>query len=216
MANYEEKYKKALAAAVKFKENYPDLWNENSNPFKDTFSELTESKEEKIRKAIIALIKQNKTKWICYDRVSLDEMLTWLDNEKTIKVEDYHLKDTWEYIDEFVKKFGRLPKDIDELSACVDFVIEKHSKYEWSEKDDAIMTDLLKLITEQYNKLEIGSEKFSVLEKWIKSSRTRITYKPTVEQLKRLHNAIGICKGVNEHTDASYLKSLYEDLIKLM
>ena len=43
----------------------------------------------------------------------------------TIVVKDYRVRDTWEYLDEFVKKFGRYPKDADEISACIDYVIKR-------------------------------------------------------------------------------------------
>ena len=34
-------------------------------------------------------------------------------------------RDTWVYVQMWVKKFGRLPKDTDELCACIDFVVKK-------------------------------------------------------------------------------------------
>ena len=54
--------------------------------------------------------------------------------EQEIDVKDYRLRDTWEYIDEFIKKFRRIPKDIDELSACVDYVINHKSIDEREQK----------------------------------------------------------------------------------
>lgn len=54
--------------------------------------------------------------------------------EQEIDVKDYRFRDTWEYIDEFIKKFRRIPKDIDELSACVDYVINHKSIDEREQK----------------------------------------------------------------------------------
>ena len=43
-------------------------------------------------------------------------------------------RDIWEYVNEFIRKFGRIPKDVDELSACVDYVIAHKSIDEKKEK----------------------------------------------------------------------------------
>lgn len=54
-------------------------------------------------------------------------------------------KDTWEYVVEFKDKFGRLPKDIDELSCLVDFV-EKHKKEEVINYSDKMPTEFTKQV----------------------------------------------------------------------
>ena len=97
--------------------------------------ELCESEDEKIRMALISLIKEIKSQPL----VRLepwDEYIAYLEKQKEqeIDVKDYRLRDTWEYIDEFIKKFKRVPKDIDELSACVDYVINHKSIDEKEQK----------------------------------------------------------------------------------
>ena len=34
------------------------------------------------------------------------------------------IRDTWEYVQEFVEKFGKIPEDQDELVVCVNYVLE--------------------------------------------------------------------------------------------
>ena len=46
--------------------------------------------------------------------------------------QDTEIHDLWVYIREWNDKFGRLPKDEDELAACVDYVM-KRQKPVWSE-----------------------------------------------------------------------------------
>jgi hypothetical protein len=34
-------------------------------------------------------------------------------------------RDIWEYVQEFVTQFGRIPKDQDELTVCVDAIVKR-------------------------------------------------------------------------------------------
>lgn len=34
-------------------------------------------------------------------------------------------RDIWEYVQEFVTQFGRIPKDQDELTVCVDTIVKR-------------------------------------------------------------------------------------------
>lgn len=45
--------------------------------------------------------------------------------EKEPIEQDTEIRDLWEYIQEWRKKFGRLPKDADELAACIYYVIKR-------------------------------------------------------------------------------------------
>ena len=54
-------------------------------------------------------------------------------------------KDTWEYVVQFKDKFGKLPKDIDELSCLVDFV-EKLKKEEVINYSDKMPTEFTKQV----------------------------------------------------------------------
>lgn len=49
-------------------------------------------------------------------------------------------KDNWEYVKEFCDKFGRIPKDMDELEVLVSYVISERQK--WSKEDE----EMIKLI----------------------------------------------------------------------
>ena len=52
-------------------------------------------------------------------------------------------KDNWEFVHEFVEKFGRIPKDEDELNVLVEYVLKRQKPSTWSEKDDRIRKELL-------------------------------------------------------------------------
>lgn len=85
MKNHEQKYKEALEAARKFKESCPDLWDTESNPFKDVFPELKESEDEKIRKGLIHFLETSKTVFAHLSEI--DEYISWLEKQGEQKTE---------------------------------------------------------------------------------------------------------------------------------
>ena len=99
-------------------------------------------------------------------------------------VEDYRLRDTWEYLDEFIEKFGRLPKDCDELSACIDYVIKRHpkEKHEWSEEDKKMLESCIGAIgAADYYTFDDKME----MERWLKSlhPKSHFTFSITDEEI---------------------------------
>jgi len=60
----------------------------------------------------------------------------WDAEKKELKIDypDNLPKDNWELIHGFVKKFGRIPKDVDELNVLVEYVL-KRQKPAWSKED---------------------------------------------------------------------------------
>lgn len=74
---------------------------------------------------------------------------TMTTHEKDFKVEQKkeepteEKRDVYEFVQEFVEKLGRIPKDQDELTACADFVLSHMApmhwvskKYAWTEQDE--------------------------------------------------------------------------------
>lgn len=132
--------------------------------------------------------------------------------EKELDVKDYRLRDTWEYIDEFIKKFGRIPKDIDELSVCVDYVIEhkfideKYQKtIEWSDEDKAMLKVAIAVLR-RYSHDDVAD--------WLKSLRHQPHWKPSEEQIDAL-NSLNVCGEFTYIGQQNELISLYNDLKKL-
>lgn len=54
------------------------------------------------------------------------------------------IRDTWEYVQEFVEKFGKIPEDQDELVVCVNYVLEcmqDNYKEEIKEENETPMSE---------------------------------------------------------------------------
>lgn len=116
--DYEKKYKEALERARKLKENPQSVFNEYSPKEGDTicdyiFPELKESENEKVRKAIIELVKQSSE---VLDKQNQSNMLAWL--EKQNSNVDNANKEYWrgyrEGKQEFVDKYAELEKQSEE------------------------------------------------------------------------------------------------------
>ena len=133
-------------------------WAHRFSPVSDTidelFPELAVSKDEKIRKSLIEGFEQYDPDEYWRDIVPVKDILEWLKKQEQIPV-DTEDRDLWEYIN--VRRFGRLPGDLDELSVCVDYVIKRHCKQpEWSKKDEEILAECISAIT--YARCEHGED----------------------------------------------------------
>lgn len=175
--------------------------------FEELYPELTESEDERIRKAmiecfkargqgsfagypmstiIIYLEKQKEDyfsfseeqrkymeKYISLDKVTLvkllaerdkntEEILSFFGNKEQ-KEQKHSLKldvdmafdareprDNWEYIKEFCDKFGRIPKDMDELDELISYVMVKKQK---ERKPIISAEESLGISQEEYNKI---------------------------------------------------------------
>lgn len=85
----------------------------------EIFPELRAQESENTRKELLDIVKDLDLPLVQKERIT-----QWLERQH-IEVEDYRIRDTYEYLDEFVGKFGRYPKDADEISACIDYVIKR-------------------------------------------------------------------------------------------
>ena len=120
------------------------------------------------------------------------------------------IKDNWELIHEFVTKFGRIPKDEDELNALIEYVL-KRQKFTWSEEDEKMLTSIIaRLHSHPYVDLVEYSKEYNWLYYALKSIRPQTTWKPSEEQLIQLSNA---SNGL--YYNCETLLSLLEQLKKL-
>ena len=156
MENYEQKYKEALSwAHSAIKAGADGMLKED---LERVFPELCESQDEKIRKGLIkglsAMRDIHKHQTFSDDAINIDDAIAWLEKQGEKPIEqDTEIRDLWEYIKEFKDKFGRLPKDEDELAACIDYVM-KRQKATWSEKHIADVFEkvgLARIVREQGN-----------------------------------------------------------------
>ena len=97
-----------------------------------------------------------------------------VEQEQVIGCSDSLPKDNWELVHEFVEKFGRIPKDEDELNVLVEYVLKRQKPTDWSEDDERMYRGLHNLI---YSTPYCDSRK--ELSDWLKSLKERY------EQLKK-------------------------------
>lgn len=126
----EEKAKKYEDALANARQEYNTTENvERKQWLEELFPELKESEDERIRKWIIGVLATYE-----HDKNLRDAALAWLEKqqkttehkvEPKFKVGD---KDNWELVHEFVEKFGRIPKDEDELNVLVEYILKQKSK----------------------------------------------------------------------------------------
>ena len=81
-------------------------------------------------------------------------------------------KDNWELVHEFVEKFGRIPKDEDELNVLVEYVF-KRQKTAWSEEDEKMFRSLHNLIY-VVRDCDCDSNEKKELSDWIESLKGRV------------------------------------------
>lgn len=80
MENYEELYKKALSRAAFY--NNELLTDNQRKMLLDIFPELSENKDEKIRKELIEHIKANKgSDFVLFKKFSPDDVIAWLEKQ---------------------------------------------------------------------------------------------------------------------------------------
>ena len=126
---------KCLYRKEPYEEKQPAEWNEE---------------DERIRQRIIKAI-----------RLRADDMneewsdeIAWLEKQKEQKLTNEY--QNWELIHEFVEKFGRIPKDEDELNALVDYVLKRLKPSEFDEykiikkhiTEDSLSSEVNKRLTE--------------------------------------------------------------------
>lgn len=125
--DYEKLYKESLEKAKAFCAKYVGdgllISSEGSvaKEFNEIFQELRESEDERIRKMLIELVKKHL---VNHERCMAESWLEKQGEHKSVE-QDTENRDLWEYIREWRDKFGRLPKDEDELAACIDYVMKR-------------------------------------------------------------------------------------------
>lgn len=63
------------------------------------------------------------------------------EQKQVIDYPDSLPKDNWELVHEFVSKFGRVPKDEDELNVLVEYILKRQKL--WNEEDENIRLRLI-------------------------------------------------------------------------
>ena len=153
--NYEEKYKQALERAKAVKETYFNLGNISAVAVLESIFPELKSEDEMIKRCIgMCLTDATEQRFEDFN-TTLKDCLAWLEKQGEQKPveQDTETHDLWVYIREWNDKFGRLPKDEDELASCIDYVM-KRQKAAWSEKHIADVFEkvgLARIVREQGN-----------------------------------------------------------------
>lgn len=209
MENYKEKYENTLSY-IKDLIAHKVISKENASKY---FPEL-ESEDEKIKEKICLAIKQ--TAWTNYDK---NECFSWLEKQKPVEQDTEH-RDTWEYIKEWKEKFGRLPKDEDELASCIHYVMKRQPKQEWSDEDERRIEQICDDLKCCMKNFEAGrnvrgihfTEIIESNIEWLKSLKPR--WKPSEEQMEAVRIAAEVGTANNSWA-MEKLKEMYEQLQKL-
>ena len=159
------------------------------------FPELAESEDEKIKNRLIKLIKMsNEVGGFALHKWEADEMLTWLDKQGEKKPADSYCQENCKGFQETGKCFAdgecKAKREAEQESA-------------WSEEDEKFLR----------RATNAAKDVYPMTANWLKSLKTRYTWKPSDKQLEALKNAIHI-KPFENPSD-SILWGLYEQLNKL-
>lgn len=171
--DYEKLYKEALEAAREGKS------------IEQIFPELQEIKDEKIRKGILKLFRAWQWETIDYGKLKRQDAIDWLIKQEHVE-QDTEIRDLWVYIREWNDKFGRLPKDEDELASCINYVIKRQKPSEWSEEDERMRLETIKAfqLAYPYATEEENPRKRNI--DWLKSLKPQPRWKPSEEEIKLL------------------------------
>jgi hypothetical protein len=216
------KHEEALERA---KKEYQEADGISREILERIFPELSESEDEKIRKAIVRTVESFGPK--SANPKMFNDMLAWLEKQRPI-FSDSEQRDPWEYIEKFKKLYGHYPKDADEISVIVSEMVKKANST-MSEKDE-INKGFTRMMLKEENKKMISAIyqvildsqnengwncvycddrkiSYESIKNWLESLKKLDIWKPSKEQLQALSRSM--C-GTNDP-----LYSLYEDLKKL-
>lgn len=139
-----------------------------------------------------------------------------IEQEQTIDYPENLPKDNWELVHEFVEKFGRIPKDEDELNALVEYIL-KRQKSAWSEEDEKMLNEIVGIIT-GYNAytgtISVAYDKHIRQIDWLKLIKDRIQpqnciyynpYKEVVESIAEM------CKHYDKASHSG-LRDFYDNV----
>jgi len=190
------------------------------------FPQLKESEYERVRKEILQELKESEDS-IILSPFKRDRWIAWLESqgEKTeTDVQEVYGETLFKIatvLSQYEDKEGSPLEKIREIMvdgslSAID-VEEKNKKIEqnsaWSEEDKENISMLIDLVESKEESMEVKIE----LSAWLKSLKTKYTWKPTNEQMHYLNWIANVKLGdsVVEQEVSKRLNGLYEDLKKL-
>jgi hypothetical protein len=104
------------------------------------------------------------------------------EQKQVIDYPDSLPKDNWELTHEFVEKFGRIPKDEDELNVLIQYVLKRKNHSERNEEDETYLEHVFTAVKAYYTD-DKGHENpwREELLRWLKALKDRIQPQPKQE-----------------------------------
>lgn len=222
METYEKKYKEANdKIAARF----------GTNVAKEIFTDLYESEDEKIRKAIIELVKQSSE---ILSKQNQNNMLTWLEKQGYTKkdVDDAYLKGICNTKHELEKQDEQKPQRMvsaeakealydkptdEEMKELLRTEYEKgradtiaEMEKDWSEEDDVMINKLLAVVKLYYDRSGDDLDKQSCIS-FLKSLKDKVQPQPKQEWSEEdeddLNNIIWLCNNCINGSETTWIPS---------
>ena len=205
--DYEKKYKVTLERAREAL-NDGTISSNTIAYLQNIFPELKESKDEKIRKALIRFHKST----IDIDGIKGDDILTWLEKQGEQKSATIDID---KMVDNYANNKERGNEEFGKPVPCMirayrqglnDAIGKVVLKPAWSEEDEKMLRTIISdgIRGAEFDMLQIG---------WLKSLKERYTWKPSDEQI---HAFEQVYDWYNDNfAPSETLTSLYEQLKKL-
>ena len=198
----------------------------NRNDLEEMFPELAESKDERIKKAIVWCIDtiQGELGINEPEGLPISELKSWLEKQGEQKplFPNNEVRDIWEYLYKFKTLYGHYPNDADEIEVIVREIIK--SKAEWNKRDEEILDTIISVFTHRYaddseDEQDISSWEIVRWAEKLKSRKLKSEWKPSNEQMAVLNEVINYAANSELQHWSSFiytlLKSLREQLKKL-
>ena len=126
-------------------------------------------------------------------------------------------RDNWEFVHEFVEKFGRMPKDEDELNSLVEYVVKRQKPNTWSEEDEKIRKKCICAMRASACGFPEEEKFVEQVDNWLKVLKERYTWKPSDEQMETLENVRKILHTNKDiYSEANHLMFNLEELIRTL
>ena len=112
------------------------------------------------------------------------------------------IKDNWELIHEFVTKFGRIPKDEDELNVLIEYVL-KRQKFAWSEEDENQLAAAINIV---------ANSGHTCTSDWLKALKERVQLQNGYNPYKEVVESIAeMCKHYDTASHSG-LRDFYDNV----
>ena len=201
---------------------YPTLTHEQQMEAEAFFPTIKESEDEKIRKALISVLKSDFENDTTIHDISVGDIIAWL--EKQCEQKPAWSEEDERKMDKIYSILGQAAdthaysttcrligdKESIELQDFLKFLkdrVQPQPKQEWSEEDESYLNTTIAFLKDAKEFKKTAENCIN----WLKSLKPQSTWKPSDEQLRELRCVISGCSF-----ETPILVQLEEDLKKLL